>query len=160
MANERDNEIWDDATNAVCQAMQEQKMCNCPDGDCLAAKVGFSPEKIATSTRPAAPVKGLETWTDDELWQIVNEFDDRTSPEDYPEMIMLNEAEFRDFLDRGRALLRADNAALKKQLEQVVTAWESLPGGRNYSVSVMQDWISGPMKKAVDNVRKLLRGSP
>lgn len=53
MASERDREIWDDATNAVCQAMQEQKMCNCPDGDCLAAKIDFSPEKIATATRPA-----------------------------------------------------------------------------------------------------------
>ena len=53
MVSERDREIWDDATNAVCQAMQEQKMCNCPDGDCLAAKIDFSPEKIATATRPA-----------------------------------------------------------------------------------------------------------
>ncbi|MDL2203560.1 hypothetical protein QQF51_12915 [Brucella intermedia] len=63
MASERDREIWDDATNAVCQAMQEQKMCNCPDGDCLAAKIDFSPEKIATATRPApaATDTGLET---------------------------------------------------------------------------------------------------
>lgn len=53
MESERDREIWDDATNAVCQAMQEQNMCNCPDGDCLAAKIDFSPEKIATATRPA-----------------------------------------------------------------------------------------------------------
>ncbi len=63
MASERYREIWDDATNAVCQAMQEQKMCNCPDGDCLAAKIDFSPEKIATATRPApaATDTGLET---------------------------------------------------------------------------------------------------
>ncbi|WGG61822.1 hypothetical protein [Brucella intermedia] len=65
MASERDREIWDDATNAVCQAMQEQKMCNCPDGDCLAAKIDFSPEKIATATRPApaATDTGLVTFS-------------------------------------------------------------------------------------------------
>lgn len=65
MASERDREIWDDATNAVCQAMQEQKMCNCLDGDCLAAKIDFSPEKIATATRPApaATDTGLETFS-------------------------------------------------------------------------------------------------
>lgn len=33
------DEIWMDATNAVCQSMQERKMCNCPDGNCLAAKI-------------------------------------------------------------------------------------------------------------------------
>lgn len=75
----------------------------------------FAENNVALS-RPAGPVEDLETWTDDELWQIVNEFDDRTSPEEYPEMIMLNEAEFRDFLERGRAVLQAENAALTAQL--------------------------------------------
>lgn len=32
-------EIWDSATNAVCQTLQEAKMCNCPDGRCFAAEV-------------------------------------------------------------------------------------------------------------------------
>ncbi|PWU76163.1 hypothetical protein DK867_02515 [Ochrobactrum sp. POC9] len=67
MASERDREIWDDATNAVCQAMQEQNMCNCPDGGCLAAKIEFAPEKVATATRPApaAADTGLVTYAHD-----------------------------------------------------------------------------------------------
>lgn len=40
------DEIWDDATNAVCQAMQEQNMCNCPNGKCLAATI-TSPKDAA-----------------------------------------------------------------------------------------------------------------
>jgi hypothetical protein len=34
-------DVWDDATNAVCQAMQEASMCLCPDGACVAAGVTF-----------------------------------------------------------------------------------------------------------------------
>mgnify|MGYP001760000655 CR=1 FL=1 len=68
--------------------------------------------------------KAMETWTDDELWQIVNEFDDRTSPEDYPEMVMLNEAEFRDFLERGRTALQADNAAKDARIKELESQLE------------------------------------
>lgn len=49
---------------------------------------------------------------------------------------------------------------LTEQLKKVVAAWESLPGGRNYSIQVMQEWISGPMKKAIDNVRAALEAKP
>jgi hypothetical protein len=49
-------EIWDDATNSVCQTMQERKMCNCPDGDCLAAKVNPGPADFARLDALAAPV--------------------------------------------------------------------------------------------------------
>lgn len=86
-----------------------------PDGIC-----------VLSYTRPAAPAEDLETWTDDELWQIINEFDDRTSPEEYPEMIMLNEAEFRGFLERGRAALQAENAALTAQLSKTETHIEAV----------------------------------
>ena len=85
----------------------------------------FAENNVALS-RPAELVEDLETWTDDELWQIVNEFDDRTSPEEYPEMIMLNEAEFRDFLERGRAALQAENAALTAQLAKTETHVEAV----------------------------------
>lgn len=33
---------FDDGTNAVCQAMQEQDMCKCEDGKCLALKVSVA----------------------------------------------------------------------------------------------------------------------
>lgn len=32
-------DIWDDATNSVCQTMQDLNMCKCPDGGCIAAQV-------------------------------------------------------------------------------------------------------------------------
>ena len=43
-------EIWNDATNAVCQAMQETDMCNCPDGQCLAATIELDGERRAALT--------------------------------------------------------------------------------------------------------------
>lgn len=39
-------EIWNDASNSICQIMQEQNMCNCPNGGCLAAKVGVSEKTL------------------------------------------------------------------------------------------------------------------
>jgi hypothetical protein len=32
-------EFWGDATNAVCQTLQDASMCKCPDGKCVAANV-------------------------------------------------------------------------------------------------------------------------
>lgn len=37
------DDIWDAATNSVCQTMQDRNMCKCPDGDCLAAKINPEP---------------------------------------------------------------------------------------------------------------------
>ena len=33
------SDLWQAATNAVCQTMQERRMCKCPSGQCLAAEV-------------------------------------------------------------------------------------------------------------------------
>lgn len=65
----------------------------------------------------------------------------------------------RDDIKFAKAL-ETKLSSLTEQLKKVVAAWESLPGGRNYSVSVMQEWISGPMKKAIDNVRAALEVKP
>ncbi|MFU0504170.1 hypothetical protein [Pseudaminobacter sp. NGMCC 1.201702] len=46
-ALEAATDLWDAATNAVCQTMQDRNMCNCPDGDCLAAKVNPAPQDFA-----------------------------------------------------------------------------------------------------------------
>lgn len=52
--------IWSDATNSVCQAMQAAKMCNCPDGDCLAAKIEPSEQdRIAYYYTLSPDVSGL-----------------------------------------------------------------------------------------------------
>lgn len=42
---------WDDATNAVCQLMQDKRMCKCRAGGCLAATVVSSPQDIAAAIR-------------------------------------------------------------------------------------------------------------
>ena len=34
-------ECWEDATNAVCQTLQDSYLCKCPDGGCIAAKVAL-----------------------------------------------------------------------------------------------------------------------
>jgi hypothetical protein len=36
-----DEDVWYDATNAVCQVMQERNMCKCEDGKCVAASIDF-----------------------------------------------------------------------------------------------------------------------
>jgi hypothetical protein len=41
------DEIWDTATNAVCQTMQDSDMCKCTDGQCVAAVVRPEPQDLA-----------------------------------------------------------------------------------------------------------------
>jgi hypothetical protein len=45
------DEIWADATNSVCQTMQDKDMCNCPAGGCVASKVVPAPEDRAYFSR-------------------------------------------------------------------------------------------------------------
>lgn len=46
-----------------------------------------------------------------------------------------------------------------KALKAVIKAWESLPGGRHYSPSEIEDWLRGPMKRAINRARRIvLRG--
>ena len=126
MASERDREIWDDATNAVCQAMQEHHMCNCPDGDCLAAKIDFSPEKIATATRPApaATDTGLVTVDTQMRYRTIgkeigdwSDWRDSVSPPLDP---VRYDVETRELVTRSQAeeLLAAERANTETALEQ------------------------------------------
>jgi hypothetical protein len=39
---------------------------------------------------------------------------------------------------------------------EVISAWESLPGPRHYSVQEVQVWLSGPMAKAIKRLRTAL----
>lgn len=61
--------------------------------------------------------------------------------------------------ERANAL-EAKLAAAEKLLHGTVAAWESLPGGRNYSTGEVQDWILGPMQKAINRIRAVLGGKP
>ncbi|WP_247997713.1 hypothetical protein [Brucella tritici] len=51
-------------------------------------------------------------------------------------------------------------AASETLLHGIVAAWESLPGGRNYSTSEVQAWIIGPMQKAINRIRAVLGWKP
>ena len=42
--------------------------------------------------------------------------------------------------------------------KEVVAAWESLKGGRNYSPSEIQDWLVEDMKPMMDKLRKKING--
>lgn len=53
---------------------------------------------LASQPSPAATV---ETLTPAEAWSELVEKDDRTSPEDYPEMALITEKELRGFMQRG-----------------------------------------------------------
>ncbi len=57
-------------------------------------------------------------------------------------------------------VLEAKLAVAEQQLRGIVTAWESLPGGRNYSTGEVQDWLLGPMQKAINRIRAVLGGKP
>ena len=41
-------------------------------------------------------------------------------------------------------------------LRAVVAAWEALPGGRDYSIRIVQDWLVKDMKPAIDAARAAL----
>ncbi len=41
-------------------------------------------------------------------------------------------------------------------LENLVDAWESLPGGRNYSPREVEAWMSKKLKPAFDRARRVL----
>ncbi len=62
--------------------------------------------------------------------------------------------------ERRVVALEAKLAAAEKLLHGTVAAWESLPGGRNYSTGDVQDWILGPMQKAINRIRAVLGGKP
>jgi len=50
-----------------------------------------------------------------------------------------------------------ENRRLKKLLNQVVNAWESLKGGHNYSPTKIENWLVDKMSPVINKTRKLLR---
>ena len=59
------------------------------------------------------------------------------------------------------AKMRAEAAearasAFEVEARNLIAAWESLPGGANYSTSTIQNWLWGPMKAAFDRARAAL----
>lgn len=45
-------------------------------------------------------------------------------------------------------------------LAKVVKAWESLPGGKNYSPDEIQVWLSTKMAPAINDARQVLGDGP
>jgi hypothetical protein len=44
----------------------------------------------------------------------------------------------------------------KKLLKEIVAAWESLEGNKNYSPREIADWLSEDMKPVMDKIREHL----
>ena len=42
-------------------------------------------------------------------------------------------------------------------LKEVIEAWESLPGGTNYSPSAIGSWLRNSMSPSINNARKVIR---
>lgn len=42
------------------------------------------------------------------------------------------------------------------QLHAIVDAWEALPGGRDYSVTITQSWLTGTVAPAIQKIREFL----
>lgn len=55
-----------------------------------------------------------------------------------------------------RSLIPGGELEAREALKRVISAWESLPGAREYSVARAQSWISGSMKPAIDHARAIL----
>ncbi|RPI88721.1 MAG: hypothetical protein EHM41_00160 [Chloroflexi bacterium] len=53
-------------------------------------------------------------------------------------------------------MANAKLADMERMLNQIVDAWESLAGGKQYSVRVFADWMNADMKPAMDRARRLL----
>ena len=51
------NDLWDCATNAVCQEMQDRGMCKCPKDRCVAASVSPGEYENAYVLRPFQSLK-------------------------------------------------------------------------------------------------------
>lgn len=41
-------------------------------------------------------------------------------------------------------------------LNEVIDAWEALPGGRHHSIVDVQEWLVETMKPAIDNARRAI----
>jgi hypothetical protein len=44
----------------------------------------------------------------------------------------------------------------KEMLNKLIDAWESLPGGRNYSPDDIEDWLRRDMARAINAARRHL----
>jgi hypothetical protein len=59
----------------------------------------------------------------------------------------------------AKELIKRYNNAPKitKELEKMVDAWESLPGGRRILVKEVEAWLHAKMKPRIDAIRRLLK---
>jgi hypothetical protein len=42
---------------------------------------------------------------------------------------------------------------LEEAIDKMIMAWNVLPEGR-YNIKIIEEWLSGPIKQAMDNLRK------
>ena len=73
-------------------------------------------DKIAALEQAGEPVAVSDGLTLDEAWQDLVDKDDRTSPEEYPDMALITREELADYMQspqsRGQALVREGEAGV------------------------------------------------
>ena len=62
----------------------------------------------------------------------------------------------RSYDAEGFLSLLDEVEALRKALAGTVTAWEALPGNRNYDLKTVERWICGDMWKSINAARRAL----
>lgn len=113
------SDIWDDATNAVCQAMQESKICKCKDGECIAAKIEPSAETVLHwNTRAAPDVPELVAVSYEVFYAPTREWRKTIEPEYYRK----NGDLVRDLIDKSKAaeIIAAKDAEFVSKLKEKV----------------------------------------
>jgi hypothetical protein len=72
---------------------------------------------------------------------------------DGPAGVMMTHEQFNAHIKASHA---AGLEAGKKAVTQLITAWEALPGGRNYSSREIEEWLQWDMKPAIDKAREFI----
>lgn len=65
---------------------------------------------------------------------------------------------FDKVTDRQRELNDQALNTQAERLREIVEAWESLEGDKNYGIKVVEKWLIDDMKPAIDNIRLALQG--
>lgn len=72
---------------------------------------------------------------------------------------MSDEASKASHADAGPVQRLVRPASERDALAAVVTAWESLAGGRCYRPRQIEEWLAGPMLRAIKKARRVLKAT-
>jgi len=110
----------------VCKGCGDQIQHDNADGEdlCEACTNRNARPTPVAPVSPDATGKCGELVTVDDLWDELVNYDDRTSPAEYPDMALITKDELADFVDRSRSqaeeLLAAERAKYRDAMEKLV----------------------------------------